>query len=131
MCKVKKENILKAAERYRLISEKTTDLVSLTTFDLAPVFTYVNPAHKSIMGYEQSELIGKDAFQFIHKDDKHELLALLKKYLDANNGGNPIQRNQMFLKELNAVQKIAKETGIIFNRPPTSLVTNCSLYQRI
>jgi len=75
-----------------LISEGTTDLVSLATFELNPIFTYVSPSHKVVMGYEKSDLIGKDAFQFIHKKDKASLLALLKKYLAVNIESNSYKK---------------------------------------
>jgi len=59
---------------------------------LNPVFTYVSPSHKVVMGYEKSDLIGKDAFQLIHKDDKPGLIALLTEYLAANIESNSQQK---------------------------------------
>lgn len=68
-------------ERYSLISEHTSDLISLTTFSLKPVYTYVSPSNIEAFGYKEEELLGKNGFNFIHPDDKKKLLPLLKKYI--------------------------------------------------
>ncbi len=69
--------------RYRLITEKTSDLITTSTFTLNPIFTYISPSHKKAIGYESSGLIGKPFFDFVHPDDKKKLRSLLKKYLSA------------------------------------------------
>jgi len=75
--------LMDAAEKYHLITERTNDLIALTTFKLNTTFTYVNPSYKKILGYEPEDLIGKPCFDFIHPDDKKNLLPLLKKYVSA------------------------------------------------
>jgi PAS domain S-box-containing protein len=68
-------------EKYRLIAEKTSDLIGIATFSLKPAYTYVNISLKKFLGYEQEELIGKNPLNFIHPDDKKNLTSILKKYL--------------------------------------------------
>jgi len=70
-----------AESRYRLITENTSDLICLTTFTLNPIYNYVSPSYKKVMGYEPDDLIGKPTFDFVHPDDKKNLLPLLKKYV--------------------------------------------------
>ena len=70
-------------DKYRLITEKTSDLITTATFTLNPIFTYISPSHKKAIGYEASDLIGKPLFDFVHPDDKRKLLSLLKRYLSA------------------------------------------------
>jgi PAS domain S-box-containing protein len=77
------KELRKSLNLYRLISEGTSDLIAITTFSLKPVYTYVSPSHKAIMGFETGELIGQPCLQFIHPDDKSKLLPLLRKYLSA------------------------------------------------
>jgi two-component system cell cycle sensor histidine kinase/response regulator CckA len=77
------EDLRKSEEKYRLITESTSDLIVITTFSLNPVYTFVGPSHKAVMGYEPEDLIGKSGFQFIHPDDIKRLLPLLKKYIGA------------------------------------------------
>lgn len=62
------------------MTESTSDLIAITTFSLKPVYTYVSPSHKTIMGYDPEELIGTSSFQVVHPHDKKKLLPLLKKY---------------------------------------------------
>jgi PAS domain S-box-containing protein len=66
-----------------LAVEKTSDLISITTFSLNPTYVYVNPSHKRVLGYRAEDLIGKCALDLIHEDDKRQLLPLLAQYIGA------------------------------------------------
>ncbi|MEF8879957.1 MAG: PAS domain S-box protein, partial [Candidatus Thermoplasmatota archaeon] len=66
---------------YQLIAENTSDLICLTTFEINPVYTYVNSSYKTLLGYEHEDLIGECVWDFIHPDDKKNIFPLLKKYL--------------------------------------------------
>jgi PAS domain S-box-containing protein len=66
-----------------LAIEKTSDLISITTFSLNPTYVYINPSHKNVLGYEAKDLIGKCALDLIHQDDKHQLVHLLAQYVGA------------------------------------------------
>jgi len=68
-------------DRYRLIAENTSDLISIATFSFKPVYTYINPSNTRLLGYEPEELIGKNCFDFLHPDDIKNLTPLLKKYI--------------------------------------------------
>ncbi|NET88150.1 MAG: EAL domain-containing protein [Kamptonema sp. SIO1D9] len=54
-------------ERYRLLAENATDLISRHRRD--GVFTYVSPACKTLLGYEPSELIGRSPYELFHPQD--------------------------------------------------------------
>jgi len=69
-------------EKYRLISENTSDLIAVTTFTLNPTYTYISPSHTAL-GYEPEDMLGKSSFDFVHPDDKKKLFSLLKKYAGA------------------------------------------------
>ena len=77
------DKTIKSEELYNLIVENTTDVVTLTTFALNPVFIYINPSIKINTGYEPEELLGKSPFDFIHPDDKKKLFPILKDYINA------------------------------------------------
>jgi PAS domain S-box-containing protein len=70
-------------DRYCLITENTSDLITTLTFSLNPIFTYASPSHKKAIGYEAGDLVGKPLFDFVYPDDKRKILSLLKKYLSA------------------------------------------------
>ena len=65
------ESLRKSEKNYRLITESTTDLIAITTFSLKPVFTFVSPSHKTVMGYEPADLVGKSGLKFIHPEDRN------------------------------------------------------------
>ena len=69
-------------ERYRLIAQSTSDLICTTTVSLNPKYTYVSPSYESILGYKESDLIGKPVWELLHPSDKDGLLPLLKTYLN-------------------------------------------------
>lgn len=77
--------LAESEKKYRLISENTSDLVTVLTFSLNPTFIYVSPSCKAF-GYEPADLIGKSSFDFIHPDDKKKLFPLLKEYVEAKAG---------------------------------------------
>lgn len=73
---VKAELILKQKERqFREMAEKSNDLITLV--DENHIFTYVSPNIKQIGGYEQDEVIGQHFFNFLHPDNREEVLQLL------------------------------------------------------
>ncbi len=75
------EALKKSEEQFRLIAENTSDVITLQTFDLKALYTYVSPSIKAISGFEPEEMLGRSAFEFIHPDDKKKLFPLLKKYV--------------------------------------------------
>lgn len=77
------KELRKSLKLHRLISEGTSDLIAMTTFSLNPVYTYVSPSHKTVMGYETAEMIGQPCLKFVHSDDKSKLLPILKRYLNS------------------------------------------------
>ncbi len=72
---IKSQRELEDSElRHRLLAESINDLIDKR--NLEGYFTYLSPLSKKILGYKESELIGKLFFDFIHPDD----LALMKTY---------------------------------------------------
>lgn len=54
-------------ERYRLITENSTDMISRHAPD--GTYLYATPSSEQLMGYTPGELVGKNAYDFIHPDD--------------------------------------------------------------
>lgn len=65
----------------RLILERTSDLVAVTTLSVSPRYVYLSPSHKRILGYDASDLLNKSPFDLIHPDDVPRLFPLLEKYV--------------------------------------------------
>ncbi len=68
-------------EKYKMITENTSDLISLITFEMKPKYTYLSPSHERIMGYKPDELEGRIATELVHPDDVKQLLILLSNYV--------------------------------------------------
>ncbi len=62
------EDELKASEeRFRLLAEYSSDMITL--HDMEGKYLYASPACKEILQYDEAELVGKEAYLFIHPDD--------------------------------------------------------------
>jgi diguanylate cyclase (GGDEF)-like protein/PAS domain S-box-containing protein len=81
--KHEEEALRESENKYRLISESTSDLIAIISFRLRPKYIYASPSHSALMGYKPQELIGKSCFQFVHPADKKQLRPLLKEYVKA------------------------------------------------
>lgn len=55
-------------EKFRSIVETTNEWI--WAGDLEGQITYSNPAVKQILGYNQTEVVGKNVFEFLHEDDR-------------------------------------------------------------
>jgi len=67
------EALRESEERYRTLIENTYDLIIEIGIDHR--FLYVSPNHKYLLGYEPSELLGRDILENIHPDDRTALMA--------------------------------------------------------
>jgi hypothetical protein len=54
-------------ERFRLLAENSTDMISRHTPD--GIYLYVSPACYTLLGYKPEEMIGHSAYEFLHPDD--------------------------------------------------------------
>jgi diguanylate cyclase (GGDEF)-like protein/PAS domain S-box-containing protein len=54
-------------ERYRVLTQNSSDLV--TVIETTGVIRYQSPAIEQMLGYSSEELLGQNAFDFVHPDD--------------------------------------------------------------
>ena len=69
--KLIRNKIEKAEEMYRLLTDNSNDLICLQESDSS--FKYISPSIKNLLGYDQSEFLGKKVFGIVHKDDVQRL----------------------------------------------------------
>ena len=55
-------------ERYKTFVESSSDLI--THMDADGTVLYQSPAAKEVFGYEQEDLVGDNAFEYVHPDDR-------------------------------------------------------------
>lgn len=82
-------------QKYELLANNINDMVCI--IDTKGYFQYVSPSIKSIAGFDPSELIGKLAIKFAHRDD-------LKVYIDLRKNGEYLNnlkliRHRIFTKK--------------------------------
>ena len=61
------EALERREEHYRSLIENSLDLVSILNFD--GTIRYASPSHERVLGYTLDELVGQNAFSFVHPDD--------------------------------------------------------------
>ena len=61
---------------YRLLADHSNDLISLHEPD--STFKYISPSIESLLGYDQSEFIGKRVFSLVYKEDLKPLKKAIK-----------------------------------------------------
>jgi PAS domain S-box-containing protein len=69
------ERLRESERRYRQLVEKAPDIIYRT--DIRGHFTYVNPAASRVMGYADSELVGRHYLDLVRQDYRASVEALL------------------------------------------------------
>lgn len=57
--------------RFRLITENTHDLISLT--NAAGKYVYVSPSFERVLGYDSSDLVGTSSLDLVHTEDRSDI----------------------------------------------------------
>jgi PAS domain S-box-containing protein len=66
------EALRKSEARLRLVTDNMVDLIA--QFDAQAFFQYVSPSYEKILGYRAEDLIGKSAVDFLHPDERDEMI---------------------------------------------------------
>jgi diguanylate cyclase (GGDEF)-like protein/PAS domain S-box-containing protein len=72
-------------KRYRLLADNTADIINQTT--LAGIIQYVSPSHKTVLGYEPEDVLGRFAMDFVHPDDSKSVVDVVKKAIESQTPG--------------------------------------------
>jgi diguanylate cyclase (GGDEF)-like protein/PAS domain S-box-containing protein len=84
------ERALEASEaRFRVLTESSLDLISVMAEDGA--ILYQSAALRSLVGFDPSETVGKDAFGFIHRDDVDHVRAAFRRIVETRQSSAPIE----------------------------------------
>ncbi|MBR9828829.1 MAG: PAS domain S-box protein [Oceanospirillales bacterium] len=67
------QRCLQEADRYRLLAEQSTDMISRHTPTPEWTFIDVNPAIERVLGYRAEEIIGTPGYDLFHPDDADNL----------------------------------------------------------
>ncbi|MFA7289763.1 MAG: PAS domain S-box protein [Melioribacteraceae bacterium] len=69
------EKIIRSEETFRTMITNMSD--SFFVLSAEGNFKYLSPSHKTLFGYDDIELLGKFAFDYVHPDDKERAMALV------------------------------------------------------
>jgi len=79
----KTENeVLSNEKKFRYLIEKGSEVI--TILDDRGIIKYESPNHLRLLGYTDSEMIGHNAFDFIHPQDRPGLLEIFMKQISIN-----------------------------------------------
>lgn len=70
-------------EQYRALIQHSTDVIVL--FDETGVVQFANPAVEQMLGYTPDELIGKQAFNLVHPNDREQAIEAFNQIVGAPN----------------------------------------------
>lgn len=73
----------RAEAKYRHYIENALDIV--TVIDKNGLIKYESPSAEKILGYQPSELIGKNVFDFLHPDEREYLYNIFKEKISEHN----------------------------------------------
>ncbi len=73
------EELQKSEERYRLLAQKSADIIAIINPDNS--FRYVSPAVKRILGYTPEEFIERMGFDHVHPEDREATVATFARCL--------------------------------------------------
>lgn len=85
--KLIRDKIEKAEEMYRILTDNSNDLICLQEPD--STFKYISPSIKNLLGYEQSEFLGKTVFSIVHQEDLKPLQKAMDQKVFRNKVAKP------------------------------------------
>lgn len=72
-----REALENSEANYRMLTEQSFNMIAL--LDLSGNYLFCNPAYLDILGYTPQEMIGRNAFDIVHPEDRESALESFKK----------------------------------------------------
>lgn len=84
------ESLRRTEERYRLLADNASDLISCHSLD--GEWRYQSPACRAVLGCEPEEVVGRSLYDRIHPDDVEQVRRVYKALLTGQERGNALCR---------------------------------------
>ena len=75
--------------RFRSLVQNSSDIITILESD--GKIRYESPSVERILGYKPEDLIGKNAFQFVHPDDRQRVITMFQEHLPIAGTINPLE----------------------------------------
>ncbi len=72
-----------AEQRHHMLADNATD--TIVAFGPGGEVTYVSPACRELLGYAPEEILGSPPHDFVHPDDRHEVIAA-RRHVNSDSG---------------------------------------------
>lgn len=76
---LKDQRLKESEEQYRLIAENATDMI--TRHDILGFYNYISTSSYTLLGYAPEDLIGKNAYDYLHNDDLNKVKLGMNEFL--------------------------------------------------
>ncbi len=83
------EALRQSEERLRALTENNADLIAI--LDVKATVNFVSPSINRLLGYTESEWLGRNAFEFIHPDDSEAAFLAIQKGIQREDTGLPME----------------------------------------
>ncbi|HEV8508900.1 MAG TPA: PAS domain S-box protein [Gemmatimonadales bacterium] len=100
------EALRKSEEHFRSLTENASDIVTILGDD--GILRYVSPSVQRLLGYHTSELLGRNAFEFMHPDD---LAPVMEALADAIERPGTPQSAQFRFKHADGSWRVLESIG--------------------
>ena len=109
------------ADRFEALVEHSSDIVTVVETD--GTITYESPSIERVLGYTPEELLGENAFEYVHPDDRERTLETFTEAIEADDGAirNAIYRfrdadgSWVWLETVGSIPRSAPYDGIVLN----------------
>jgi len=115
--KIMEDALRESENRFRTMIENTTDIISIISGD--GTIIYESPSLENVLGYKPEELIGKNAFDFVHPEDVSKVIEYFTHAL--KNPETASAKEYRFRHKNNSWQTM-ESVGKPFNDPTSGLV---------
>ncbi|MGO4886333.1 diguanylate cyclase domain-containing protein [Anaerobacillus sp. MEB173] len=116
--KTMEEKLKKSEEKYRLITENTSDLISIIDKEGKPI--YNSPSHKTMLDYEMSVIESNNLINFVHEEDRDIVINGVKQIYATRKGHTQLEyrlqtRSGNYIHVESKINPTLDETGNIDN----------------
>jgi PAS domain S-box-containing protein len=95
------------SKQLNLLLEHSSDLIAVLTLD--GTFPYMSPSSERLVGYRPAEMVGTNAFSFIHPEDRDRVIASFREGI--SHPGGPLEINEFRYRHADGSWRLMQSIG--------------------